>query len=335
MNVDDNLEPNENLEESEDAQKQSEIIRNDYGDTKESTVVVEEEDRTVILTEDETIVIDKPETVDIIPGNRPRKVYAGMWGTPEIITVALALLAVLTVVLTYVFVVIPAETELEANRKDRDQVEVDLTSMQKKYGSMENEETAAVNLVRSVDDFETRFLKFPADGKSALYQRLNGLIRAYSLVNTSGPDYTPLEITNQNPGQRNEEERGRDKFLSLFPGVYVSVTVEGSYQNLRRFMSEVENSSEFITITSVELVPVEKEKKDTNSQPQPIAQNNMGTQFQGQVQGQFPGQPINEVQPPRQNGGKTRGEIVSLKIEMVSYFRRPDFQPLAVDFEQK
>lgn len=332
MNIDDNnLDPNENLEESETSKKQSEIIRNDYGDTKESTVVVEEEDRTVILTEDETIVIDKPETVDITPSNRPRKVYAGMWGTPEIITVALAQLAVLTVVLLYVFVVIPAENELEANRKDSVRIEEDLTSMQKKYGSMENEEIAAVNLVRSVDDFETRFLKFPADGKSALYQRLNGLIKAYGLINTTGPDYTPLEITNQNPGQRNEEERGRDKFLSLFPGVYVSVTVEGSYQNLRRFMSEVENSNEFITITSVELVPVEKEKKETNDQTQPIVQNNVGTQFQGQ----FPGQPINDIRPPQQNRGKTRGEIVSLKIEMVSYFRRPDFQPLATDFEQK
>jgi len=56
------------------------------------------------------------------------------------------------------------------------------------------------------------------------------LIRGYGLVNTSGPDYAPLEIVDQNATQETDEERGRAKFRSLFPGVYVTVTLEGSYK---------------------------------------------------------------------------------------------------------
>ena len=314
MNTEDYLGGNENPEEMEDSQKkQSEIVRNELGETKDSTVVVEEEDRTVILTDDETIVMEKTEPIDIAPSNRPRKVYGGMWGTAEIITVSLALLAVLTVVLLYVFMVLPAQSELEANRKDRDKIEIDLNTMRGKYGKMESTETEAAKLVRSAYDFETRFLRTAPEGKTALYQRLNGLMSAYGLENTSGPDYVPLEIADPNQGgQRTKEERGRDRFLSLFPGVFVTVTVEGSYRNLRGFMSEIENSSEFITITAVELVPAEKEKKE--------AQNNTGQ----------PGvvETAADTQRTNRNRGKTRGEIVSLKLELVSYFRRPDFQPL-------
>lgn len=323
MNTEDKLPPEEGSESAPDQAKQAEIIRNDYGATKDSTVVVEEKDRTVVLTDDETIVIDKPETVDLVPSNRPRKVYAGMWGTPEIITVSLALLAVLTVLLIHIFVVFPAESQLEAKRSERDEIEKELISMRDKYGSMEDSETEAAKLLVSANDFETRFLKPPNTGKSALYERINSLMNAYGLVNTSGPDYTPLEVVDQFAGgPRAEQQRGRDRFLSLFPGVFVTVTVEGSYANLRRFISELENSREFITITSVELVPADREKKDSDGQDAPARNAGPG--------GLFP-QPASLGSPranARSSRGKTRGEIVSLKLEMVSYFRRPDFQPL-------
>ncbi len=74
MNED--LKPDNSAESNTD----STIIVNDYGSVVDSAVVIEEENRTVLLTEDQTIIIDKPEKIDIAPKNRPRKVYAGMWG---------------------------------------------------------------------------------------------------------------------------------------------------------------------------------------------------------------------------------------------------------------
>jgi len=90
---------NENPNDLKNPVEESEIVSNDYGATKDSAVVVEEANRTVLLTDNETIVIEKEPQISIVPKNRPRKVYAGMWGTPEIATVGLGLLAVLAAIL--------------------------------------------------------------------------------------------------------------------------------------------------------------------------------------------------------------------------------------------
>lgn len=330
---------NPNLNESEETPKtEPEIIVNDYGATRDSAVVVEEENRTVLLTDKETIVIDKQPKIDIVPKNRPRKVYAGMWGPAEIATVGMAMLAILAAIVLYMFFVLPAQKELTDNKAKRDRLEKDLNSAKEKYGSITTTEEQVAKLVNSVDDFEGRVLRFDAIGKPALYQRLNGLIAAYSLVNTTGPDYAPLETL----GQQNQDDKGKSKFQSIFPGVYVTTTLEGSYQNLRRFIREVETSSEFIVITAVELEAAEKEQKDNTNQA-PVAQNQpiqptMPNPIGGKVNPNMYQQPpttmpATQTQPvvnkPR---GKTSGEIVALRIEMAAYFRRPSYQPvLAAD----
>ena len=50
---------NPNNNEAENNKKEPEIIVNNYGETKDSAVVIDEADRTVLLTETETIVIEK------------------------------------------------------------------------------------------------------------------------------------------------------------------------------------------------------------------------------------------------------------------------------------
>ncbi|MGC2236145.1 MAG: hypothetical protein WA584_08280 [Pyrinomonadaceae bacterium] len=330
---------NPNLNESGETPKiEPEIIVNDYGATRDSAVVVEEENRTVLLTDKETIIIDKEPKIDIVPKNRPRKVYAGMWGPAEIATVGMAMLAILAVIVLYMFFVLPAQKELTDNKAKRDKLEKDLNSAKEKYGSITTTEEQVAKLVSSVDDFEGRVLRFDAIGKPALYQRLNGLIAAYSLVNTTGPDYAPLETL----GQQSQDDKGKSKFQSIFPGVYVTTTLEGSYQNLRRFIREVETSNEFIVITAVELEAAEKEQKDNTNQAaiaqnQPVQQtmpNPIGGKMNPNMYQQPPqAMPTTQTQTvankPR---GKTSGEIVALRIEMAAYFRRPNYQPvLAAD----
>ena len=97
-------------------ENETEILVNEYGETRDTAVVVDEPDRTVLLTQDETIVIDKEPRIDIVPANRPRKVYGGMWGPPELVTVAFAMVALFIVALIYIFMVAPAKRELEDNR---------------------------------------------------------------------------------------------------------------------------------------------------------------------------------------------------------------------------
>lgn len=335
---------NENREPSDSAEQKnkSEIVVNDYGATRDSTVVVEEENRTVLLTDKETIIIEKPERIDVVPKDRPRRVYAGMWGQSEIATVGLGMLAILATIILVVLVVFPAQKELEKNKAERDRLETELKAARGKYGSITTTEARVAELVGSVDDFEARFLPVGTIGKSALYQRINGLIGAYGLVNTTGPDYAPLVVADdRRGGQQSEGESGRAKFQSLFPGVYVTMTVEGSYQNLRRFIREMETGNQFVVISAVELEPAEGEnKQENNTAPSAQAQiNNVRitpNNVAGFQQNPIPGQAAAPIQPttatvaPKAVRGKTHGETVSLRLEMAAYFRRPVTQQAAV-----
>ncbi len=155
------------------------------------------------------------------------------------------------------------------------------------------------------------------------------MIAAYGLINTTGPDYAPLEIDSRQAIEVSPTESGKSKFQSLFPGDYVTMTVEGSYQNLRRFMRDIETSEQFVIISAVELEPAEGEDKNNKTE---VVQNNPNQQTLQQNQygqfiqpGQFPGvsQP-QQPTAPRAPRGKTYGETVSLRLEMAAYFRRPN-----------
>lgn len=297
---------------------QSEIVVNEYGETRDPAVVVDEPDRTVLLTDSETVVIDKEPRIDVVPANRPRKVYGGMWGQTELITMGLALFAVLTVVLIYIFLVIPANRENENNRAQREKLQTELLSATEKYGGITDTQTHVEKLMASVDDFESNNLPIAENGRTALYQRVNGLIAAYNLIPTSGPDYAALETADQDAGVQSDEERGRSKYKSLFPGVYVTMTVEGSYQNLRRFIREIETGREFVVVSAVELEPSEAEQQrpgQNNQNPNQVA---AGPNTLPDTAG--------PVLSARERG-KMHGEIVSLRLEMAAYFRRPNAVP--------
>ena len=289
----------------------------------------------------ETVVVEVPETVVVVPANRPRKIYAGMWGTPEIGAVAASAMAVLMVIVAYFFWVVPSNSDLVKNRSEADKLEVEVTTAEAKYGEITDTETQVGKIAGSIDDFEARFLPARSTGQAGLYQRLNSLIAAYGLVNTSGPDYAPLESNEAATGQ-GDTEKGRAKFRSLYPGVYVTMTLEGSYQSLRRFIREIETGREFIIVRAVELAPAEAEKRDDGGRPETGVRPAAPAPYNGPATGMVDPRSIPGYQPPSgpmqpsqpqssvRQRGKTHGETVSLRIELAAYFRRPAGQTAAV-----
>lgn len=260
----------------------------------------------------ERIEIETTEVVAPIVPVIPRRVYGGMWGTPEIIAVAAGAFLILFASLMYVLFVVPADRDLARNKSETDRLDAELLSAKSKYGEITSTETQVNKLLASVDDFQTQYLPVAASGESALYQRLNSLIIGYGLINTTGPDYAPLETADINADRQSDEERGRAKFRSLFPGVYVTMTVEGPYQNLRRFIREIETGRDFIVVSAVELAPSDNEGQKPVAKP-------VGAAIP-------PDQPMMMARPK----GKVHGENVSLHIELAAYFRRPDFAPMSV-----
>ena len=295
-----------------------EILTNTF----DQAVVVDEETRTVVLTENETIVIEKDPMIDAVPKNRPRKVYAGMWGAAEVGVVGVASFAVLALLIVYLFVVVPSNREVEKNLAERAELDRQLITAKAKYGDITDTQAHVDKLILSVNDFEVRFLPVASIGQTALYQRINGLIAANGLVNTTGPNYLPLEVSDPRRIET-EEEKGKSKFKSLFPGLYITMTVEGTYQGLRRFIREIETTEQFVVVSTVELEPADAQKKE--KQPgAPTGENTVGISGPN---GPDPRLPSGAPQAAPAPKGKTHGEMVALRIEMAAYFRRPDFTP--------
>lgn len=315
---------------------------NDLGATKDSTVVVEEADRTVLLTENETIIIPKETMIDIPPKNRERKVYAGMWGTTELVTVGVAMLAILTTILLFVLLVLPAQRELDNNVAKRQELDKQLATANSRYGNITTTEERVAELTRSVDDFETRFLSPETNGKTALYQQINGLISAYGLTNTTGPDYAVLEISDPNRNtQQSEEQKGRSKAISIYPGMYITMTLDGSYVNLRRFIREIETSNQFVVISSIQLEPSENKEKEAIDQTKQVQVSTSNPAIPNQFGGgvnpntfQQPNPQVQTQQAVKADRGKTHGETVTLRLELAAYFRRPNFQPQSASLER-
>ncbi len=273
--------------------------------------LIAEEDTVVVAREEETVAVETS-----VPGavvTRRRRIHGGMWGTPEIAAVAVGTAMLFITILAYFLWVLPSDRELARNKSEAERLEAEVASARSKYGEITTTEGAVQNLLASVDDFQMRYLPVASNGQGSLYQRVNSLFLSHGLINTSGPDYTPLEMVGIGDEQQTEEERGRAKFRSLFPGVYVTMTLEGSYQNLRRFIRELETGNEFIVVSAVELAPSETQKAPVAGGASPAGQP------------ASPNQPM-RVQRPR---GKVHGETVSLHIELAAYFRRPDFTPMA------
>src|SRR4051794_3294546 len=86
----------------------------------------------------------------VIPPNRPRKVYAGMWGPLEIGAVTAGVLALMMSFVLYFFWVRPSDNELAKNKADAEKLENDLSSAKAKYGDIQSTETQVSKLADSV-----------------------------------------------------------------------------------------------------------------------------------------------------------------------------------------
>lgn len=271
----------------------------------------------------------QPEPATVRPANRrARKVYAGMWGLPEMIVVAFGLAALLGTILLYVLFVLPAQKRLSDGRATKLDLEKKMTDAKARYGTITSTEERVAELRTSVDDFEARSLPLEANGKASFYQQVNGLIVAYGLTNSTGPDYAPLEAVDpMRPQNQEADAQGRGKLASIYPGMFVTMTLDGSYQNIRRFIREIETSNQFVVISTVEIEPAENQEKEvdpTKPPPQTASAQRPESVPPGMNPDFFPTQP--QPQPAADGAvvdrGKMRGERVTLRLEMAVYFRR-------------
>ncbi|HEX8844103.1 MAG TPA: GspMb/PilO family protein [Pyrinomonadaceae bacterium] len=220
--------------------------------------------------------------VDRLRQSRQRSV---MVGVAELAGLAASAIMVLAVIFTYLYFYSPAQSRLSTAQRDRARLQEKLSTLQKDLDVKGTTQDSVSRISESLEKFETERLTGRDQGRIILYNVLIQLIRGNNLRNTSGPSYTYLEAKAPTAQQR---ARGSAKLQSLYPGIGVTVTVEGQYANLRHFVRDIESSNQFIIINAVEL----ERASDAD----------------------------NAAGPP--GGPAPRSTLVSLKIDMAAYFQR-------------
>src|SRR5688572_1059643 len=228
--------------------------------------------------------------LDRLKKSRQRKTL----GVAEIAGLTGSAFLLLLALLSYFYFLTPSYRELESLQRERSKLQTQLRNAQEGYQHNADTKTTVATINASLESFENGHLAARATGRMALYTELNQLIKRNGLRNTAGPTYSmlaPLGPKAQQQSTGSTERQGNAKWQSVFPGIGVSVTVEGGYQSLRHFLRDIETSRQFLIINAVEL----ESGNETNVAPA------------GDVSGSAAGQ---------------RGAPISLRLEMATYFQR-------------
>ena len=210
-----------------------------------------------------------------------------VFGVAEIIGLAGGLLILVLVVVAYLYFLVPARSRRATLELERARLQSQLRNSQDVLIRGQSTDATVHTITQSLEAFETTGLVEANRGRMGLYDSLNTLIRKNGLRNTSGPAYTPLEPVGSKaaPGAR----AANTKWQSIYPGIAISVTVEGPYQNLRRFVRDIETGRQFVIINTVELERATESNNATSSDTGAAA---------------------------------AHAALVSLRLEMTTYFQR-------------
>lgn len=209
-----------------------------------------------------------------------------MFGSTEIIALGVSCLVLLLVLASYLYFLVPARSRLATLQVERAQLQSNLQKSEKLVNQGRSTEQTVEKIAASLERFEQTGLLSADRGRMDLYEELNRLIIKNGLRNTSGPTYTPLEPigAKSSPGKSVST-----KWQSVYPGIAVAVTVEGQYQSVRHFIQDIERSKQFVVINEVEL-----QRATENNAPASIGDAGSGS----------------------------RGSLVSLQLNMATYFSR-------------
>lgn len=210
-----------------------------------------------------------------------------MFGVAEVAALAGSCFVLAIVLFSYLYFVVPARSRITSLNADRKQLQTNLQTLDAVVNKEQNTKDQVDRVTASLERFETAHLLRQDQGRMDLYEELNQLIVKNGVRNTSGPTYTPLDPTGM---KSTSGKTVTTKWQSFYPGIAVMVTVEGQYQDVRRFIRDVERSKQFVVINEVEL-----QRANENSAPAAAEEG---------------------------GGSGARGSLVSLQLNMTTYFQR-------------
>lgn len=213
----------------------------------------------------------------------------GMFGTAEVIGLVGSVVILLAVIFSYLYFLVPARSRVQSLQLERTRLQSQVRNSRDVAQVGLDTKSTVDKITDSLDDFESNRLASVNQGRMGLYGELNQLIRKNGLRNTSGPAYTPLEPVGAKTNTASSKSAST-KWQSVYPGIGVTLTVDGPYQNLRRFTRDLEVAKQFIIINSIEL--------------ERATESNSAVPVEGST------------------GAGSRESLVSLRLNMATYFQR-------------
>lgn len=180
-----------------------------------------------------------------------------MIGVPELMGAAFAVLLFVFATLSYFYLLTPAQTQRDVLIDERSRSQSLLKSSSE--GSAEGMEQAATpaEIVASLRSFEDQHLPAQTEGQTRIIVELNEIVRRNNVRNPK-LDFTTLEAIDASGDTAARVTRRGDgaQMQVVYPGIGVQLSVEGDYQNLRRLILDIESSTQFIVVNSIEFEDV-------------------------------------------------------------------------------
>ena len=237
----------------------------------------------------------------------------GALGLPEFAALAAAALLLLTAILAYLFLLVPARSHRSAMETESGDLQKLLQSQQTNIGVGQDTEQRVSSILSSLESFEVDHLGQASSGTKTVVEELNRLILKNNLRISGGINFRQLQeavpgAEGRTPRARRPsssgDETGQRIEQSIFPGIGVTLTVEGVYPSLRRFIRDIEADRQFVVINTVELEGVTDSNAAEAPAPAPV------------IPGVEPGAVAPQPQAPSRNA------LVSLRLDLAAYFRR-------------
>ncbi|HEX8457523.1 MAG TPA: GspMb/PilO family protein [Pyrinomonadaceae bacterium] len=175
---------------------------------------------------------------------------------PEILALTAAALLLFTAAAAYFFLLAPERSRLAALENERAQLQAKLRASTEGVERNETTQASVDRIVTSLNEFETTALASrDPQTTTAVIGELNEKTRRHSLARAQF-SFSHLDefVPGQTPAQQAAARAGNlSKRETVFPAIDISLTVEGTYGNLRRFIRDIEQSRRFIVINGVQL----------------------------------------------------------------------------------
>lgn len=172
-------------------------------------------------------------------------------GSTELLALVAAFALLALTAGAYFFYLAPARARYTALQNERAQLQRLLLEATKGRQQDDNTQATVSSILASLEKFEAEKLDFREQASAEVVEELNLKTKRHSLTRAQ------FSFTYQDEraaaGQSAGAASPSAKRQQVFPGIDVSLTVDGPYPNLRRFVRDIEASPRLIVINGVQL----------------------------------------------------------------------------------